>query len=81
MQEVDVVLAGVGIDLTGWTLTHVNGISADGNTIAGLGINPSGFSEAWVATIPEPSTGLLFGFGLVGLAVKRRLHRLQPRHN
>ncbi|MCI0638820.1 MAG: hypothetical protein L0Y70_07080 [Gemmataceae bacterium] len=42
--------------MTAWTLTSAEGISADGRTIVGTGVNPAGNQEAWLATIPEPST-------------------------
>jgi len=48
-----------GLDLTGWRLGGASGISADGKTIIGNGINPNGNSEAWVACIPEPTTFFL----------------------
>lgn len=73
MRELDQVLSGdLGLDLTGWTLRNALAVSADGQTIVGYGTNPSGFAEAWVAVIPEPSTGLLLMTGLISLAMCRR---------
>ncbi len=66
---------GLGPELTGWTLTTAAGISADGLTIVGAGINPSGANEAWMAQLdplPIPSTLFLFGSGLAGLGFVRR---------
>ena len=70
MQSIYDILVNGGLDMTGWTLTGASGISDDGLTIAGSGSNPDGYKEAWVATIPEPATFLLFGLG--GLALRRR---------
>ncbi|MEP4079598.1 hypothetical protein [Haloferula sp.] len=47
LRKLSTVLTGLGLDLTGWTLTSAVGISADGNVIAGNGINASGDPEAW----------------------------------
>jgi hypothetical protein len=47
------VLQSRGVDTTGWILQVATGVSADGKTIAGHGINPSGEREAWVAHIPD----------------------------
>jgi len=59
----------LGLDLTGWTLTSAEGISANGGTIVGWGTNPSGQEEAWLATIPvpEPSATLLQGAAILVL--------------
>ncbi len=42
-----------GLDLPGWTLGTVYGISDDGTHLAGNGINPKGDREAWLATLPR----------------------------
>jgi len=72
MRSVEDVLTALGIDLAGWTLVSAKDISADGNTVVGFGLNPSGDTEAWIAVIPEPSSALLLASGLAALAVKRR---------
>ena len=76
MQNLQQVLTDdLGLDLDGWTLGRADGISDDGLTIVGVGTNPSGFTEAWIAIIPEPSTALLFASGLVAMAAARRSTR------
>lgn len=67
----DLLERDYGLDLTGWSLRKAISISADGLTIVGDGINPNGNEEAWIATIPEPSTFLLLIFGAVLLSKKR----------
>lgn len=47
----DVLSSQFGIVLSGWTLSDAAGISADGNTIVGSGINPQGQHEAWVGRL------------------------------
>ncbi len=70
IQSLQDVLIQQGDDLTGWTLMNAEAISDDGRTIVGIGKNPSGQSEAFVATIvPEPAALSLLA--LCGLALIR----------
>jgi probable HAF family extracellular repeat protein len=55
-----------GLDLTGWTLEYASAISPDGLAIAGWGINPSGWREAWLAAIPPVLLGDVNCDGSVG---------------
>jgi probable HAF family extracellular repeat protein len=55
---------GLGASLTGWTLNSATAISADGTTIVGYGLNPFGNTEAWLFTIPEPSTSAMLAAGV-----------------
>lgn len=48
------LLACYGIDLGGWRLTEARGLSADGRTIVGTGINPAGNPEGWIVRLPAP---------------------------
>ena len=71
----DVLINDFALNLTGWTLVEARGISADGTTIVGLGINPDGISEGWIArlntsSVPEPTTFSLVALGalLLGIA-------------
>jgi probable HAF family extracellular repeat protein len=72
LRSLKQVLTDDGLDLTGWNLFGGDGITPDGNTIVGWGTNPSGQIEGWIATIPEPTTGLLVMAGVLGLAIRRR---------
>jgi len=68
----DILESGHGLDLTGWALSAAEGISADGKTIVGWGVNPNGLFEAWIAHIPEPAAlTLLAGASLLAFARRR----------
>lgn len=67
----DVLTDDLGLDLSGWELTYAADVSADGLTIVGIGTNPAGDTEAWIAHIPEPATLCLAALGLA-LACRRR---------
>jgi probable HAF family extracellular repeat protein len=72
----DLLSADYGLDLTGWTLLSARGVSGDGTSFAGFGINPDGNWQPWFASIrtdiPEPATGTLFGLALSTAAALRR---------
>ena len=55
-----------------WTLSVATAVSDEGLKIVGVGTNPSGLLEGWVAVIPQPGTALLLGVGLAGLAAGKR---------
>ncbi|PKL46813.1 MAG: PEP-CTERM sorting domain-containing protein [Planctomycetes bacterium HGW-Planctomycetes-1] len=70
MRSIKSVLESVGLNVSDWQLEFAYGISADGLTIVGTGWSPNG-DMAWIATIPEPTTFLLLGFGGLILRKKR----------
>src|SRR5205814_1854459 len=59
LRDLQDLLAAQGADLTGWTLERAFGVSGDGRTIVGDGKNPSGNSEAWIATLADESTSAI----------------------
>jgi probable HAF family extracellular repeat protein len=77
----EVLQSDYGLDLTGWTLLAARGISANGLTIVGYGLNPAGAGEAWMARIPEPASVLLFLAGALAAFRRsevRRYRALRP---
>jgi probable HAF family extracellular repeat protein len=67
----DYLFTQFGINLDGWTITSVNGVSADGRAFVGSGINPQGLTEAWRVIIPAPAGVPLLACAGV-LAARRR---------
>lgn len=65
----DVLVSDYGFDLTGWSLNDALGVSADGRTIVGQGLNPDEQPESWIAVLPEPSLMLLLALGFAGLVM------------
>lgn len=85
LRNLEDVLIGDGLNLTGWQLTEATGISADGLTITGNGIDTKGKSEAWVARldapVPEPPALALWlcaGVGALSCRTMRRLSSARP---
>lgn len=70
VRDLELVLRDeLGLDLGGWALYQVTGVSADGRTVLGLGISPeTGVTQGWVAYLgPPPCPADLDGDGAVGL--------------
>jgi hypothetical protein len=71
-------LLAQGVDVVaGWTRMDAYGVSGDGSTIVGAGINPAGNKEAWVARIPEPAGFVLGALGILGAVCLRALRRIE----
>lgn len=70
----DVLADDYGLDVDGWILTDALGISPNGRYIVGVGTNPDGAREGFVAFLGSPSCGLgaELAFGLPLLALLRR---------
>lgn len=54
LQEVLANEFGLDEQLQGWRLIQPLAISADGRSIAGLGSNPGGLTEAWLVRLDQP---------------------------
>ena len=63
----DLSIASGVTDLTNWSLSDATGVCADGLVIVGYGINRSGGTEAWIATISEALSPVLVLVGLTAL--------------
>ncbi len=56
----------------GWTLGSVTGVSDDGLSFCGWGINPLGQTEGWAATVPTPGGLAVVGLSGLVMALRRR---------
>ncbi len=69
MRTLAAALSSAGAPLPhGWTLTYAQGISYDGNTVVGVGINPQGNTEGFVAQFRKPCPGDLNQDGVINTA-------------
>jgi probable HAF family extracellular repeat protein len=59
MKSVQALLTAKGVSTTGWTLTSAQGASADGQVIVGVGVDPSGRQQGWIATLGPPRVPFL----------------------
>lgn len=53
----DVTLADLGADITGWTLTHLVDVTEDGTVLVGYGTNPSGAQQGFVVHLEGTGIG------------------------
>lgn len=60
-----VLIDQYGLNLDGWELSSALGISADGRTIVGRGINPARQNEGWIAYLGNGCAGDWDGDGAV----------------
>jgi probable HAF family extracellular repeat protein len=58
VRNLQTLLANNGANVHGWTDMRPFGISADGKTVVGDARNPSGNTEAWIATLPGSPTAI-----------------------
>jgi probable HAF family extracellular repeat protein len=65
------VLAGLGVNAGGWDLESVTGISADGRTFFGYGLDPAGNASGWIVTVPEPASVALLPVAAAALFRRR----------
>lgn len=63
-----------GIDVAGWEILLVGGVSDDGQTFAGWARNPQDQLVACLATVPEPHmrNTLLIGAAALASSARRR---------
>lgn len=54
MRSVKSVLEAANVDVGKWRLDIAMGVSADGRTVVGSGVNPDEMGEGWLAVLPAP---------------------------
>jgi len=73
---VDVLLIRGASGLDGWSLEYAFDVSPDGQWVVGMGTNPAGHTEAFLANlaapVPLPAAAWLFGGALAGLGLLKR---------
>lgn len=72
MQSVSDWLSSTGVSVGAWQLLNANGVSGDGQTVVGVGYNPAGDVEAFVAR-----PGLLAGVTNLSESVASLQHAAQ----
>ena len=63
-RELEQVLDDAGALIAGWTLVEAHAISSDGSTIVGMGVDPSGFPQAYRAVLPRKPKIHLLAMGI-----------------
>jgi hypothetical protein len=65
MRDLAALLSAAGIDLSGWSLRAAVDVSADGSVVVGIGLDPQGRYEGWIAGLPValPFTGFFAPVG------------------
>lgn len=71
MVDLNTYLPTLGINLTGWTLTHASAITPDGGCIGGSG-RFNGQDRGWVVVIPGPGAGVCLSIAVLTTGRRRR---------
>ena len=68
----DDFVADIGVDLDGWYIDGIFGISGDGSKIYGSAIDNTGNNiEGFVLTIPAPASASVLALGVLAFRRKR----------
>jgi uncharacterized membrane protein len=77
LDELMINHLGLGPALAGWTQMRATGLSGDGRSVIGIGNNPAGFDEGWIAylgpSVPEPNSVVLLLLLIAPVAARRQL--------